>query len=777
MSAMTSVDFLRTVHPRELWALVAIDPDGKGIETRTFSQDTEAECTAWLEKWLGKRNLYWHIGRVASPLKKKGERKDIKAAAYLHVDLDPRAGEDLDTERKRIFSLITDRLPAGVLPPTWIVFSGGGYQCGWKLREPIEIDGDLGKAEEAAAYNIQLEVLLGGDATHDVSRILRLPATLNLPGEKKKKKGRSVVMADVVEYHDDRVYDLSQFTPADIVQAADEASKLSIETSNVARLSSTDDLDPWEVSTYIKALIAQGRDPNDATKYPSRSEVVWAVVCDLVRQKVPDEIIFSILTDPEFGVSESILEKGPRRSEAYALKQIRDAKDENIDPLLHEMNTKHAVILHLGGDTCVVTEAYDPVFERPLLRRKAFPAFEREYMNKPHTIDTDKNGRAKKIPRGKWWLNHPGRREYESLQFTPGRNFPDVYNLWKGFKYEAKPGDCSLFLTHVRDNICCGNEEHFTYIMGWMARTVQKPGSPGEVAVVLRGDQGTGKSFFANAFGSLFGQHYLKISQPSHLVGNFNGHLQDVAVLFADEGFYAGDKKHGSVLKDLITGMTLTIERKGVDVEQHPNYMHVIMASNSDWIVPAGVNERRFFVLDVDKAHMQDSDYFRRINKQLENSGYEALLYTLMTHDTSDFNVRAVPQTKALKEQKDFTKPAETQWWQKKLVDARVFDADKDWSEVVLRKDLYEDYLDAMSKLRSVRAFSPGSFGLMLKRFLPEGWPQMRQKRLSKNAVPARIYLLPTLAVCRKHWDDNFSGPHDWDTLIEDETTPGAEVF
>lgn len=768
----TSRDFLRKIYPSDLVVLTAIDPDGKGIETHTFAPDADDALVEWVEKWSGKRNIYFGVNPPLAARSKKCDRENIRCMAMLHVDLDPRVNEDLQEERNRILAMLQSP-PAGVLPPSIILYSGGGYQAFWLLKTPLEIGGDLGKAEEAAAYNIQLEVLLGGDATHDVSRIMRVPYTLNIPGEKKKKKGRSIVMADVIEYHDDRVYDLNQFTPADIVQAP-EASKVQV-PDNIARISDVSELDAWGVVDHIKVLIVQGRDPDNATKYPSRSEAVWAVCCDLARRNVPDEIMFSILTDPDLGISESVLEKGPSRSEPYALKQIRDAKDEVIDPMLRMMNKEHAVIKHLGGDTCVVTEVYDPVFERHRLSRKSFAAFEREYMNKPQPT-VDKEGHATKMPRGKWWLRHPARREYDLLTFAPGRDIPNAYNLWKGFRYEAKPGDCGLFVAHVRDNICNGDDECFRYLMNWMARTVQKPGAPCEVAVILRGDQGTGKSFFANAFGALFGRHYLKVSQPSHIVGNFNGHLQDVAVLFADEGFYAGDKKHASVLKDLITGATLTIERKGVDVEQHRNFVHVIMASNSDWIVPAGMNERRYFVLDVGTGRMQDSDYFKRINEQLENGGYEALLYALMTHDINGFNVRKVPQTKALQDQKVLTQPAEEQWWHKKLADGRMLETDRGWTESVSRKDLYEDYLDMMGKLRSVRPLSPVSFGLILRRFLPGDFPRVVQRRLSKNAVPARLYLMPALEASRAYWDAEFGGPYSWEEA-EDEAPQKSEIF
>ena len=46
--------------------------------------------------------------------------------------------------------------------------------------------------------------------------------------------------------------------------------------------------------------------------------------------------------------------------------------------------------------------------------------------------------------------------------------------------------------------------------MSWMARAIQQPWRPGEVAVVLRGEKGTGKTFFADHLGELFGEHYVQ---------------------------------------------------------------------------------------------------------------------------------------------------------------------------------------------------------------------------------------------------------------------------
>jgi hypothetical protein len=77
--------------------------------------------------------------------------------------------------------------------------------------------------------------------------------------------------------------------------------------------------------------------------------------------------------------------------------------------------------------------------------------------------------------------------------------------------------------------------------------------------------------------------------------------------LFADEAFWAGDKKGESVLKGLITERTLVIEQKGIDAVQWPNRLKVMMAANAAWVVPASYHERRFAVFDVSNRYAQGS--------------------------------------------------------------------------------------------------------------------------------------------------------------------------
>ena len=161
------------------------------------------------------------------------------------------------------------------------------------------------------------------------------------------------------------------------------------------------------------------------------------------------------------------------------------------------------------------------------------------------------------------------------------------------------PGNCGLYLEHLLNNVYAGDEEFFNWLLGWMADTVQNPSQRPGTAVVLRGKQGTGKTIACTEFGKLLGPHFRVVAQSRHLLGNFNAHLEGTLVLLAEEAVWAGDKPGASVLKDLITGDTVNIERKGVDVQRSRNLIHLMISRNSDWVVPAGPEERRFAVFDV----------------------------------------------------------------------------------------------------------------------------------------------------------------------------------
>jgi hypothetical protein len=338
------------------------------------------------------------------------------------------------------------------------------------------------------------------------------------------------------------------------------------------------------------------------------------------------------------------------------------AMGDRLTKLIDQFNTQYAVV-NEAGIAVIYEPTVDPVLNRKVLARITFENFKKFYQNYKITIQTP-NGPLTKTA-AEWWLNHALRRQYlGGVVFDPtGAERLGCRNLWSGFSVDPAKGDWSLMLAHIERVICGGDGKHFEYLLNWIARMFQQPNRPGEVAVVLRGKKGVGKGILFTWLCRAWGQHGLHISNAKHLVGNFNAHLRDAVFLFADEAFFAADKQHESVLKALITEPTLPIEGKYQNLVQVQNMLHVGMASNDDWVVPASADERRFFVRDVADNRIGDRPYFAAIFGQMEEGGLAAMIHDMLHREISRFEVRDVPDSAALADQKQHSLDTLDRWW------------------------------------------------------------------------------------------------------------------
>jgi hypothetical protein len=133
--------------------------------------------------------------------------------------------------------------------------------------------------------------------------------------------------------------------------------------------------------------------------------------------------------------------------------------------------------------------------------------------------------------------------------------------------------------------------------------------------------------------------------------------------MFADEAFFAGDRAHESMLKAIITEPRLRIEMKGIDMFQMPNRISLVLASNSDWVVPATRHERRFFVLDMPVYNIGRSTYWAHLHAAInDRRTLGAFLRYLLERDLSKFDVRRLPYTAGLDEQKHASLDTEERW-------------------------------------------------------------------------------------------------------------------
>ncbi len=388
----------------------------------------------------------------------------------------------------------------------------------------------------------------------------------------------------------------------------------------------------------------------DLPALPPKGDVADWIIAGGTREALealnPEQVPDAVSSEPETGTDAFPSEK-----------EIQAAIGATVDRF-NEM----FMVVNESGKAIIFQPGFDPVLKRRRFDRLTIRDLTALYMNESIVVGVDDKGRIVRKGVADLWLRSPRRRQYvQGVTFDPTttKPIPGVLNLWEGFAVKPAPGDWSL----MRSHICDGDDERFTYLMGWLARMFQHPAEQGEVAVVMRGGEGTGKGTLAKAIMRLVGHHGLAISNGKHLVGAFNSHLRDVIFLFADEALFAGDRAHVGALKSLITEPYLTVEAKFANAIQAPNFLHVMMASNEEWVVPASQDARRFFVLEVSERAKNDHAYFAAIWAQMEAGGFAAMLHEMLAMDLTTFNVRAVPTTEGLQRQRKLSLPTTEGWW------------------------------------------------------------------------------------------------------------------
>lgn len=275
---------------------------------------------------------------------------------------------------------------------------------------------------------------------------------------------------------------------------------------------------------------------------------------------------------------------------------------------------------------------------------------------------TSSNGKMEPI--SKLWMRHTSRRTYNDIVFLPNQEVEGAYNYWQGFSVDSDPGkSCKLLLAHLLDVVCSGNHDHYKYLIGWLAHMIQRPEEKPGVAVVVKGKKGCGKDTPFQYVGQLIRNHYVSLSRQEQMLGKFNRHLEKVLLLHMQEGYWAGSKANESAMKALITSEDEMVEPKGMNAFPVKSVLRLFISSNERWVVPATEDERRFFVLEISERRRGDHAYFHALNVEMRSGGPSALLHYLLNYNLDGFQVRAVPDTAALGEQKIEGLKNVERWW------------------------------------------------------------------------------------------------------------------
>lgn len=387
-------------------------------------------------------------------------------------------------------------------------------------------------------------------------------------------------------------------------------------------------------------------------------------------------------------------------------REALEGQDE-LEQMIEAMNERFGVAL-VGGKIRIMAQEVNQDPDRDLVLL-SLDDFKTMCMNDKMVI-TGAQGQPKVVPKAAVWMADERRKDYMGgIDFNPEQaaefETPNglCMNLWRGWAKQPRPGDWSKLRAHIEQIVCAGDETYYTWVLDWMADLFQDPANPKGCALVMHGLEGCGKGTLVEAIGRTMGRHYKHLVHEKHLTGEFNGHLQDALLVFADELVYGGSKKTAGALKAMVTEKMLMTERKGVDAQRGRNCAHLCVASNEDWFIPAGPEARRWFVLEVLPTHCKNPEWFEAIYEEMENGGIEAMMYDLMDREITS-NLKRAPATKSLKMQQamyaNSVRDSTHDWWldciEKLEVDAACVDGagevGKGWPLLIIKPELYDAY-------------------------------------------------------------------------------------
>jgi Family of unknown function (DUF5906) len=191
-----------------------------------------------------------------------------------------------------------------------------------------------------------------------------------------------------------------------------------------------------------------------------------------------------------------------------------------------------------------------------------------------------------------------------------------IYNQWRGWPIKPIKGSFQIWLDYAHDISFNRNDFNTNWGIGWAAQNFLEPHIIKGSAMIHRGVEGIGKSFFAETLEMLMGRHYVKITDLNQLFGPFNAHIEFAMLTHFEEAFWAGDRRAEGQIKDHISGTTpRLINQKNLPMRQCRVYPRSLFDTNARWVVPASMEARRFGIFDVSEARRNDVDYFGKLRE------------------------------------------------------------------------------------------------------------------------------------------------------------------
>mgnify|MGYP003950233407 CR=1 FL=1 len=236
-----------------------------------------------------------------------------------------------------------------------------------------------------------------------------------------------------------------------------------------------------------------------------------------------------------------------------------------------------------------------------------------------------------------------GRRIFREMEFNPRSptfnpleyefEQGDVLNTFYGFNAEhltqsgVKPNERGLefMLDHLKA-LCGDNEEHFQYVLDVLSYPIQNPGEKSDIALVVKGTQGCGKTAFFKKF-IANKTHGKPLSHEVHGgVGTFQAKLARKTFIIIDEVHNMKDKAR-DLLKAAITCDDKTFNEKHEKEYIENDHANFLCTCDKDPENLVERKNRRAFCVVASDRFEKNTEHFDRLHELIDDEGTAVAFY------------------------------------------------------------------------------------------------------------------------------------------------------
>jgi hypothetical protein len=237
------------------------------------------------------------------------------------------------------------------------------------------------------------------------------------------------------------------------------------------------------------------------------------------------------------------------------------------------------------------------------------------------------------------WYGDPDKRSYERIEYSYTKEedkrsavyyaFPELHfkKMVSASTEEERQANVRFFLDYLQ-SLVGGERGHVEWLVMWLADILVNPHDKGKtpIAVILWGEQGSGKSFLREVMARLLGEKLVHHTDDplrnGDILHDFNPTLKHKLLIEFEE---INMKTHSQVadrIKALITDHTHTITHKGHDPVDVRASERALFTTNKPGSVVIEKGDRRYAAFEVSPRRVGDTTYWNEHHRKLRDESY-----------------------------------------------------------------------------------------------------------------------------------------------------------